>query len=107
LLLAPTAPHLAEELWQRSGYDYSIHNQSWPQWDEAMVREEEVVIPVQVNGKLRDTMTIPAARAASVKDAELPALAKEMSSRVAGYLEGKDIVKIIHVRGKIINFIVK
>jgi leucyl-tRNA synthetase len=107
LLLAPTAPHLAEELWQRLGYDYSIHNQPWPEWDEALIKEEEIVIPVQINGKLRDTITMSATLASSVKDDELPAVASEKSKRIAEYLSGKDIVKIIHVRGKIINFIIR
>jgi leucyl-tRNA synthetase len=107
LLLAPTAPHLAEELWQRQGYDYSIHSQPWPEWDEALIKEEEIVIPVQINGKLRDTITIPAPVVASVQDAELPQLTREKSKRIADYLEGKNVIKIIHVRGKIINFIIK
>jgi len=107
LLLAPTAPHLAEELWQREGCDYSIHSQSWPEWDEALIKEEEIVIPVQVNGKLRDTVTVPASLAASVTEADLPALMMEKSMRVAGYLEGKQLVKTIYVKGKIVNFIIK
>jgi leucyl-tRNA synthetase len=107
LLLATTAPHLAEELWQRTGYDYSIHNQSWPEWDEVLVKQMEIVVPVQVNGKLRDTITMSAEEAASVKNDELPRLAREKSKRIAEYLEGKRIVKIIHVRGKIVNFIIK
>jgi len=48
LLLAPFAPHITEELWAKKGYPYSIHNQSWPQWDESLVREEEVTIVVQI-----------------------------------------------------------
>jgi leucyl-tRNA synthetase len=107
LLLAPSAPHLSEELWQRAGYDYSIHNQPWPQWHEDLVKEEEIVVPVQVNGKLRDTITMPAAMTVSVKDAELPQIVKDRSKRVSDYLEGRSIVKIIHVRGKIINFIIR
>jgi leucyl-tRNA synthetase len=107
LLLAPTAPHLAEELWQRLGYDYSIHNQLWPEWDEALIKEEEIVVPVQINGKLRDTITISATLAASVNDDELSTVASEQSTRIAEYLGGKQIIKIIHIRGKIINFIIK
>jgi leucyl-tRNA synthetase len=107
LLLAPTAPHLAEELWQREGYAYSIHNQPWPGWDEALIKEEEVVIPVQVNGKLRDTVTVAASLAASVNEDELPALMKEKSRRIAEYLEGKQLLKTIYVKGRIVNFIIK
>jgi len=61
LLLAPGAPHIAEELWHRLGKEFSIHNQPWPTWDEALVAEETIDIPVQVNGKIRDRITIPAA----------------------------------------------
>jgi leucyl-tRNA synthetase len=107
LLLAPTAPHLAEELWQRQGHDYSIHNWPWPEWDEALIKEEEIVIPVQINGKLRDTITLSAEIATSIQDTELPSLAREKSKRIADYLEGKDVIKIIHVRGKIVNFIIR
>jgi leucyl-tRNA synthetase len=107
LLLAPTAPHLAEELWQRTGHEYSIHNQLWPQWDEELAKEEEVTIPLQVNGKLRGKMTIPASVAASISDAELPQLARENSERIAEYLKGKKIKEIIHRRGKIVNFVLE
>jgi leucyl-tRNA synthetase len=107
LLLAPTAPHLAEELWQRLGYDYSIHNQPWPEWDETLIKEEEIVIPVQINGKLRDTITISASILESIKDIELPELVKQSSKRIAEYIGDKVIDKTIYVKGKIINFIVK
>jgi leucyl-tRNA synthetase len=106
LLLAPTAPHLAEELWQRMGYDYSIHSQPWPEWDEALIKEEEIVIPVQINGKLRDTIKMSAAMVISVKDDELPELVKQSSERIAKYLGDKIIDKTIYRPGKIINFIV-
>jgi leucyl-tRNA synthetase len=107
LLLAPTAPHIAEELWQQIGEKYSIHDHDWPVWDESVIKEEEIVIPVQVNGKLRDAVTIPASTARSIKDDELPKLMKEASKKITEYLKGKEIIKIIHVREKIVNFIVK
>jgi leucyl-tRNA synthetase len=107
LLLAPTAPHIAEELWRQTGREYSVHRQGWPGWDESIIKREEIVIPVQINGKLRDIVTVSASLARSIKDAELPQLMKETSSRIAGYLKGKEIIKIIHVREKIVNFIVK
>jgi len=101
LLLAPTVPHLAEELWQRTGHKYSIHNQSWPRWDEALAKEEEITLVVQVNGKLRDRIVVPA----SITEAE----AKEKalgSQRVKVYLEGKKIVKTIYVPQKLVNLVV-
>ncbi|MFC2021639.1 leucine--tRNA ligase, partial [Chloroflexota bacterium] len=102
LLLAPTAPHLAEELWQRTGQDYSIHNQNWPNWDEALTKEEEITLVIQVNGTLRDRTTVPA----SITEAE--AKEKAMASqRVKAYLEGKEIINTIYVSGRLVNFVVK
>ena len=101
-LLAPTAPHLAEELWQRTGHEYSIHNQSWPQWDEELARDEEITLVVQVNGKLRDRITVPA----SITEAEARQIALERE-RVKAYLEGKEIVKTICVPGGPVNFVVR
>jgi len=102
LLLAPTAPHLAEELWQRLGYDYSIHNQRWPEWDEALAKEEEITLVVQVNGKLRDRITVPV----SITEASAKKLARE-SQRVTAHLEGKRLIKEIYVPGKLLNIVVK
>ena len=102
LLLAPTAPHLAEELWQRTGHSYSIHNQGWPQWDEEMAKDEEVTLVVQVNGKLRDRIVVPV----SIAEAQARQLALE-SKRVKTYLEGKEIVKTIYVPGRLVNLVVR
>ena len=60
-MLAPTAPHLAEELWAARGCEYSIHNQPFPTWDESLAADEEVTLVVQVNGKVRDRVTVSAA----------------------------------------------
>lgn len=102
LLLAPTAPHLAEELWQRTGYKYSIHNQSWPTWDEELAKDEEITLVIQVNGKLRDRVSVPA----SISEAEARQLAMEQE-RVQPYLEGRKILNIIYVPGRLVNFVVK
>jgi len=101
-LLAPTAPHLAEELWQRLGYSYSIHNQQWPEWDEALAQDEEVTLVVQVNGKLRDRITVPA----SITEEEAKELARG-SKKVQLYLEDKRIIREIYVPGKLLNIVVK
>jgi leucyl-tRNA synthetase len=102
LLLAPTAPHLAEELWQQRGHSYSIHNQKWPRWDEALAREEEITLVVQVNGKLRDRITVPA----SITEEEAKRLALD-SQKVKAYLEGEEIVKTIYVPGRLVNIVVR
>ncbi len=102
LLLAPTAPHLAEELWQGTGHDYSIHNQSWPQWDEELAKDEEITLVIQVNGKLRARLTVPV----SITEAEAKKLALE-SQRVKAHIEGKKLIKTIYVPGRLVNLVVK
>jgi len=98
LLLAPTAPHLTEELWQKTGHDYSIHNQSWPQWDEALAEEEEMTLPIQVNGKLRDRITVPV----SISEDEVRQLQER--ERVKAHLKGAKSVRMIFT-GKLVNFV--
>ena len=102
LLLAPTAPHMAEELWQRTGHGYSIHNQRWPDWDEALAKEEEVTLVVQVNGKLRDRITV----SASIAEDEAKQLALE-SPKAKAHLEGKEIIKVVSVPPKLVNIVVR
>ncbi|MCL0091354.1 leucine--tRNA ligase [Dehalococcoidales bacterium] len=102
LLLAPITPHLAEELWQQTGHSHSIHNQSWPKWDEELVKEEEITLVVQVNGKLRDRVTVPA----SITEAEARQIAVERQ-KVRTYLEGKQIINIIYVPGRLVNLVVQ
>ena len=102
LLLAPTAPHLAEELWQRIGLKYSIHNQSWPEWDTALVTSDEFTLVVQVNGKVRDRLTVPA----SVTEDDARKLAVKQE-KVQLYIKGRGMVKVIYVPGKLINIVVK
>jgi len=102
LLLAPTVPHLAEELWQETGHDYSIHNQGWPGWDEGLARDEEITLVVQINGRLRDRVAVPA----SITEAEAWQLVMERQ-RVKAYLEGKEILKTIYVPGRLVNFVVR
>jgi leucyl-tRNA synthetase len=102
LLLAPACPHIAEELWQQRGHSYSIHNQGWPRWDEELARDEAVTLVVQVNGKLRDRITV----SASITEGQ----AKEKalgSQKIKAHLEGKNIVKTIYVPGRLVNLVVK
>ncbi|GAH44937.1 unnamed protein product, partial [marine sediment metagenome] len=102
LLLAPTAPHLTEELWQQTRHDYSIHNQRWPQWDEELAKNEEITLVVQVNGKLRDRIMVPA----SITEAEARQLALERQ-RVKAYLAGRQIINTIYVPGRLVNLVVR
>ena len=102
LLLAPSAPHLTEEAWERHGYAYSVHNQPWPSWDEAYVTRNEFTLVVQVNGKIREKVSAPV----SLTQDEAVALANEQD-RVKPYLEGKQVVKVIYVPGKLVNIVVR
>ncbi len=100
-LLAPFAPHIAEELWQRLGRDGSVHVSSWPTADEAALAVDEVTLVIQIKGKVRGTIQVPAR---ATKD-ELETLAR--NSEVARrYLEGAEIRKVIVVPGKLVNFVV-
>ena len=101
LLIAPLAPHVTEELWERRGKPYSVHQQAWPEFDESLVVEETVEIVVQVNGRVRDRLTL--ATDASEDDARERALA---SDRVRGWVEGKEPRRVIYVPGKLLNIVV-
>ena len=101
-LLAPVAPHIAEELWTvHLGKPYSIHQQSWPQVDEAAAREDSIEIPVQVNGKVRDRVVVPAE--ADEDEIRSAALASE---QVQKYLEGREPRKVIVANKRLVNVVV-
>jgi leucyl-tRNA synthetase len=102
ILLAPTAPHLAEELWHSIGQKDSVHNQNWPKWQEALAKEDEITLVVQVNGKLRDRLTAPA----SITEEEAKKMAQE-SDKVQPFIHGKNVVNVIYVSGKLVNIVVK
>jgi leucyl-tRNA synthetase len=102
LLLAPFAPYLAHELWEMLGEKENLLKASWPKYDAALAKEEELVIPVQINGKLRSRVTVPAD---STEEFVLDrALADE---KVQAFIAGKQIVKKIYVPGKLVNIVVK
>ncbi|MGH2536406.1 MAG: leucine--tRNA ligase [Candidatus Promineifilaceae bacterium] len=101
LLLAPLAPHISEELWQRRGRPYSIHRQPWPAWDEAIAREETITLVVQVNGKVRERIEVPAdASEEALQEAALN------SQRVREWLDGRRPRKVVVVPRKLINLVV-
>ena len=101
LLLAPIAPFLAEELWERLGGPFSVHQQAWPKFDPEMVADETIVIPIQVNGKLRDRIEV--AVDASEEEIAQKALA---SPGVKKHIEGKQVVKTIYAAGRLLNIVV-
>ncbi len=102
LLLAPSAPHLAEELWTRTGHPYSIHSQSWPRFDEDLAKEEEITLAIQINGRLRDKLLVPASIAE--EEAKEQALGRE---RVQVYTRGREIARIIYVPRRVVNIVVR
>jgi leucyl-tRNA synthetase len=102
LLISPFTPHLAEELWQTLGGRDGIVAAGWPEWDDAAARDEEIEIPVQVNGKVRGRVTVPAD--ASDPDIETAALA---SPALAPHLSGKQIVKVIVARGRLVSIVIR
>ncbi len=99
-MLAPVAPHIAEELWMLLGKPYSIHTQPWPVVDEEAAKEEEITLVLQVNGKVRDRLVVPAG--ISEEDARQAALANPV---VQKYLEGRAPRQVIYVRGKLVNVV--
>lgn len=101
LVLAPFAPHHAEEIWDELGGKESVHLQSWPEWDESAIATEKITLIVQVNGKVRDRIEAPA-------DIEEEA-AKELalaSGNVRAQMDGKEIRKTIYVPGRLVNLVV-
>ncbi len=101
LLMAPFTPHIAEELWVRTGHEYSVHNQPWPTWDEELTKEETITLVVQINGKVR--AKIPAPAGLSQDEALELALA---NPRVQKYVNGKEIRRVIFAQGRILNLVV-
>ena len=99
-MMAPVTPHIAEELWKRLGKEYSIHNQTWPEVDEEAAIEESVTLVIQVNGKVRDRITVKVGM--SDEEAKEAALASEIVMR---FLEGKPPRKVIVVAGKLVNIV--
>jgi len=102
LMLAPFAPHLAEELWDRTGGPYSIHQQAWPAWDADAVREETVTLVLQVNGRVRDRVQVPA----GLDEARLKEMALA-SEKVRRFIDGMQVQDVIVVRGKLVNVVVR
>ena len=101
-LLSPFAPHMADELWERFGFEGMACTSSWPMYDESKTVASEVTIAVQVGGKLKTTVTVPTD---SEQDAVLAVVTAD--SKIQKLMEGKDLVKVIHVPNKLMNLILK
>ncbi len=101
LLLDPVAPHIAEEMWQQCGLGEPIYRQQWPKWDEDKLQEATVEIAVQINGKVRGRVTVPAGMSREQAERELPQLPE-----VQRLIAGKTVKKIVCVPGRLLNVVV-
>jgi leucyl-tRNA synthetase len=101
-LLAPMAPHITEELWHQTGHTGSIHTTDWPSYDEALTRDETFTLVVQVNGKVRERIEVPA----TISEGEARMLALN-NARVASFIGESTIQKVIYIPGKLVNIVVR
>jgi len=101
LILAPFAPHIAEELWQRLGHDDTLACEPWPQYDKQLIKEKEIELAVQVNGRVRDKIVVAA-------DADEEQISRQAlaSERIAAAIAGRDPKKIIVVKSRLVNIVV-
>jgi len=100
-MLSPFVPHMAEELWESLGHTGGIVAAGWPVYDEAVAKAEEIVVPVQINGKLRARLTVPA----DITDDQLRERALS-DPQVQPHVQGKEIKKVVIVRGKLVSIVV-
>jgi len=103
LILAPFAPHMAEEMWQALGNKKSLTDQAWPEYNQDLAQDDKVVIGIQVNGKVRDDIELDFDTEPS-EDLQVEILTRE---KIARNLEGKEVVKFIHIKNKIISIVAK
>ena len=101
IAIAPFAPHFAEELWQRTGHQPSIFFQKWPKWDETYTTAESVTVAVQINGKLRGTITV---KTESPEDLVFETALKDPA--IAKFLDSKKIRKKVYVKNRVLNLVV-
>jgi leucyl-tRNA synthetase len=101
-LLAPFAPHAAEEMWERLGHGAGIAEATWPAYDASVAKADEIVVPVQINGKVRSRLTVSADT--SEQELERRALA---DPTIHGYTTGKTVRKVVVARGRIVSVVVQ
>ncbi len=102
IMLSPVAPHAAEEMWEMTGHQTLISAEKWPKVDEKALIKDEIELPIQINGKVRDRITV----APDIGEEELKELVFERE-KVKKYTEGKELKKFIYVKGRLINVVVK
>jgi leucyl-tRNA synthetase len=101
VMIAPFAPHFAEECWERLGHDTSVFHARWPEWDEALVVEDQVEVVIQVSGKTRGRVSVP-------RDAEQGAVvaAAQQDAAVRRFTEGKELRKVVYVPNRLLNLVI-
>jgi leucyl-tRNA synthetase len=101
-MMAPSTPYAAEEMWERLGKPYSVHQQAWPTFDEALVQHETAEIVIQVNGKVRERLTVP------VDLPEVDAISQAVElPRVKDQLDGRLLDRVVYVPGRLLNLVVR
>tara|TARA_B100000586_G_scaffold255624_1_gene217864 strand:- start:1609 stop:3855 length:2247 start_codon:yes stop_codon:yes gene_type:complete len=100
ILMSPITPHMSEELWEQLGNDFSVHLQSWPEFNETLAVDDQITLVIQVNGKLRDRILAPV----DVIESDATALALE-SEKVKAHIAAKQIQKIVFVPGRLVNIV--
>ncbi|MHC1716649.1 MAG: leucine--tRNA ligase [Candidatus Dojkabacteria bacterium] len=101
IVVSPILPHLSEEIWEKTGHKYSVHTQEWPKIDENLLKDKEIEIPVQINGKVKGRVIITSGSA----EAEILELVMK-SEDLASYLKDKKIKKFLYVEGRVISVVV-
>jgi leucyl-tRNA synthetase len=100
-LLSPFAPFISEELWEKLGHKESIFKESWPKYDSKLIKDEEIELVIQVNGKVRDKIKA----SADISEEEAKKVALE-SEKIKTHISGKEIRKIIFIKGRLINIVI-
>src|SRR5947208_1557411 len=100
LMVAPSAPHIGEELWHRLGHEASVHLQTWPDYDEEMTVDRQITLVLQVNGKVRDRIDVPA----DISEEDARRLAAE-NPKVQAHLDGGTVRQVVYVPGRLVNIV--
>jgi leucyl-tRNA synthetase len=102
LLMAPMAPHISEELWERTGREFSVHSLPWPEWDAGLAADAVITLVVQVDGRLRDRIEVPV----SITD-DLARETALQSRNVQRHTEGREVARVVYVPGKLVNVVTR